>query len=250
MKIFAWPPVRTVLSSWAPHAPVVVSQTLFAQAESISSAGPSRIHASIQVPALDGGRRDGAGMSLSLGRLLDGGMNAVRLKSPPANWHVDCAENRRAGLYSRPLEWVGGDAPLGWVHVGGLWWFNGPAIQGVATTLNGRPAIALSGLPMNGLVCRAYDVLRCYVGHTSVGTARAITTVYATGSTAVVALHEALPSGTISIGDQETAVFRATSIPVSPQPVGANWAFAWEFREILPGEYAGWSEENPWNIAE
>ena len=243
--IYAFPPVAAVSTMWTEVAPVRVSRSAIDGRRYVSSAGPRRRTAMVLVSAL-ARARDGAGYSESLKRFLDGGMNLVRLNSPAVNWHLDAC---RSTLRSSPLGWTVGGDPLDWTHDGQpLYWFTGPVLQGTSGTVGSFPAVTITGLTPGALVCRAYDVIRSYATNGSTtATARAITTVYADASgKAVIRLHDALASGVISIGDQESAVFEVEDMPSSPQPVGQNWFYEWRFREVLPSEYASATEVNPW----
>lgn len=246
--IYAFPPVAAVSTMWTEVAPVRASRSALSGKRYVSSAGPRRRTAMVLVSALSRAR-DGAGYSESLKRFLDGGMNLVRLNSSAVNWHLDYLPGTPGSLFTAPLGWTVGGDPLDWTHDGQpLYWFTGPVLQGTSGTVGGFPAITITGLTPGRLVCRAYDVIRSYAADGSTtATARAITTVYADASgEAVIRLHDALASGVISIGDQESAVFEVEDMPSSPQPLGANWFYEWRFREVLPAEYAGATEVNPW----
>ncbi|WP_190305699.1 hypothetical protein [Roseicitreum antarcticum] len=109
------------------------------------------------------GARDGAGYSESLKRLLDGGINLVRLTSPAVNWHLDAvAAKMPGGLVSHPSGFRAGDLTAIWrdnvAVAGGL--VVGPMLIGVPADHRGFPAIALEGLTPRALVCRAHDVVR------------------------------------------------------------------------------------------
>lgn len=250
--IYAFPPVAAVSTMWTEVAPVRVSRSAVDGRRFVSSAGPRRRTAMVLVSA--GAKRrnstlnsDGAGYSESLKRLLDGGMNLVRLNSPAVNRVADACRN---ALKTAPLGWTVGGDPLEWTHDGQpLYWFTGPALQGTVIFESGFPAIRVTGLTAGSLVCRAYDVIRSYSADGSTtATARAVRTVYAQSNGAArIPLHDALPAGVISIGDQESAVFEVDGpMPESPQPLGANWFYEWRFREVLASEYAGATEVNPW----
>jgi len=193
------------------------------------------------------GDRDGAGYSESLKRLLDGGVNLVRLNSPAVNWHLDALS--AGGLVTAPVRWEDSEGVMEWTHGGDpLLWFTGPVLVATVTMLDGFAALSVSGLTPGRLVCRAFDVVRVYAAGVSAGTARVVRTVHADNSgVAVIPLHSALPAGIVSIGDQESAVFEAMDMPRSPQPMGQNWFYQWNFREVLADEIPGdTSELDPW----
>lgn len=246
--IYAWPPVAAVQTMWTDVALIRRSYGHNSGRRFVSSAGPRRRKTSVLVAAIGCHDRDGAGYSESLKRLLEGGVNLVRLQSPIINWRPDY---RKWPHLTAPLSWTTGGDPLGWTAGGEpLYWFSGPAISATAgTDTNGLPTLTASGFQPGALVCRAYDGIRVYAADHSVSSAvsRAVRTVHAdaTGE-AVIALHDALPAGIISIGDHESAVFEVEEMPQAPQPLGANWFYQWSFREVLPNEYDGATEVNPW----
>jgi hypothetical protein len=41
-------------------------------------------------------------------------------------------------------------------------------------------------------------------------------------------------------------VFEVVEMPRAMQPIGQDWFYEWRFREVLPHEYAGATEFNPW----
>ena len=246
-NIYAFPPVGSVGREWTEETRVARSSYLFSGKRAVSSLGPRRRLASLTVSALALGR-NGAGYSESLKRLLDGGLHLVRLWSWPVNWHLDAAD--MAALLTEPLSWTSGGVPLIWTSGGvPLLWFTGANVQGVAgTDAAGFPILTLSGLPPGQLVLRPFDVVRVFptAGGASVA-ARGVGAVSSDGAgAAVVRLHGALPTGTVSLGDVETAAFEVTSMPRAVQPVGADWTYEWGFREVLAAEITDPVEVNPW----
>lgn len=219
--IYAAPPWFTKSSLWSEIAPVRRSRSALDGQRFVSSAGPARRVVSLTVSAL-AGKRDGAGLTQSLIRLLDGGVNLVRLDEPPVNWTRD-----------RP------DAP----HdlTGGAW-------VGAVTTSGGFDAVALTGRAPGEVVCRAFDLIGSYVAGELAATARAVRTVLAgIDGTAVIPLHSALPAGVIRVGEAGTMVAEATSMPTAAQPIADDWVFPWTFREVLTAEIPeGATEVNPW----
>jgi hypothetical protein len=250
-RIYAMPPVRYLAGVISHDHPVAVSTDARTGVEILTGFGASRRIVGVTIQPL-AGFRDGAGYMDVLTQLLQG-VHFVRLRLPPINWHLDQSREKAAGgLNNAPLGWVDADGnPVEWTAEGNpaLWFANDPAF-GTVTTLNGFPAIAVTGLPPNRLVCRAGDTLRSYAVGVSAGTAQAVTTVFSSGTgTATIPLLTALPAGVISFFDMGEIVARATQIEAGDQPTGAGWSFRWAFREALPYEYAGADEVNPWLIA-
>jgi len=201
--------------------PIRVGMSMFTQKRYVASAGPARRIASVTVSSL-GGDRDGAGYVQALNAVLDGGLNLVRMDSPPVNWIKDVP----------PVPYS----------------LTGPAMAGTVTTLGGYDAIALSGLVPGEIVCRAYDVIGSYTAGSLTGTARAVTTVRAAlNGTATIPLFSALSAGTIRIGAAESVVWAVEEIPQATQSINADWAYTWRLTEVLAAEIpAGVTEVDPW----
>lgn len=219
--IYTAPPWRLKSSMPGLIQPTRQSRGVFGGVVLPSSAGPTRRTLALEVSAL-AGDRDGAGMSESLKRLLDGGLNLVRVTIPPVNWFRD--------------------TPGSAFDAGGAGWV------ATVTTLHGFDAVRLTGRIPGAVVCRAYDLIGSYVSGTLASTARAVATVKAgVDGVAVIPLHSALPAGVIRIGEAETMVARATQMPESSQPLSSDWVLPWRFEEMLAGEYPGDAAEvNPW----
>jgi len=240
--IYAWPPLKARASMLTDEMPVRQSRGIFSGTDWGSSAGPRRLLVRLTVSSL-AGNRDGAGLCQSLNRLLDGGINLVRLPLPAVNRCLDGATP------TNPLDWTYDSDPLDWTYDSDpLLWFSGPVRAATVTTLHGFPALALTGLVPGVLICRAFEVIRVWDGHDDEGASRAVTTVFADASgNAVIPLHEALPAGIVSTGASATAVFRVTSMQGADQPVGADWYYTWSLREVLAGEIPeGTTEVDPW----
>lgn len=248
MAIYAWPPVGIVSAGVQEMFPVRRSRMAIGGQEIVSSAGPTRREIGLQVSALSMRDRSGAGYMQSLARLLRGGEHWALVPLPPANWHLDDNRNRASGLFTGPVEWTTGGEPLAWLAGAlPLSWFAGPTISGTSVTVDGMPGARIEGLVPLSLVCRAFDLLRSYDdAGASQGVARAVRAVYADGAgVAEIPLFSALPAGTVSVGDIESAVFRL-DIGGSQQGIGQNWQIAVTGREVLPAEYAGADVVNPW----
>lgn len=245
-NIYAFPPVGVIGREWTEETRVSRSAYLFSGKRAVSSLAPRRRLASLAVSALARGR-NGAGYSESLKRLLDGGMHLVRLTSWPINWYLDAVA---AGGVTVPLSWTAGGVPLTWTSGGvPLVWFSGGVVQGVAgTDAAGFPILTLTGLVPGQIVVRPFEVVRVFptAGGASVA-ARAVGLVIADGSGgAVLRLHDALVSGTVSFGDAESAVFEVTGWPRAVQGVRGDWTYSWDFREVLAGEITSPVEIDPW----
>lgn len=246
-NIYAWPPVGVVATKWTQEARTGRSQFAFSGKRAVSSDGPARIEASATISALSRGR-NGAGYSEALKRHLDGGLHLVRLYSWPINWHLDAqAETWRQ---STPFIWTSEGAALPWTSGSDdLTWFTGPAVQGVAgIDADGFAIVTLSGLPASRLIIRPGEFVRSYTGLDIIGVvAMALKPAFSDAlGNAVVRLSAALPSGTISLGDAESAIFEVTNSPSAEQPTGQNWQINWTFREVFASEISDPVEVNPW----
>ncbi|MFN6976944.1 MAG: hypothetical protein ACK4OP_02385 [Gemmobacter sp.] len=247
MKIIAWPPFGTISAEVGVEQRVQRSVALFSGRRAVSSLGPSRRVAVIGISALARGR-SGAGYAHMLARLLDGGMNLVRVPLPPVTWHADRC--RGAWRNTGPLDWTAAGDPLAWsAGNAALRWFAGLALAGVAGTADGWPVLTVSGLPPGAPAVRPGEVVRVWTPvPLASAVARALAPAHAdaTGA-AVVRLDAALPSGVVSLGDREDGVFEVTAIPQAAQPVSGDWSFSWPLREVLPHEVpAGAEEVDPW----
>lgn len=247
MNIITFPPVGYVAARWEEVGDVQSGRGFFTGERFASAFGPVRVSASITVSAL-AKNRSGAGFMEMLKRQMRHGVDYIRLSSPPINWYLDNIAN--ADLRTAPLAWTDGGAPLDWVDgLDPVLWFDGAIYLGTAgTDAKGFDIVTITGLPANRLVVRPADVLRSHPAGGASVTSRAITEAYSNGSgVAVVRLESALPAGTISLGDFESRVFALDGpFPSEQQSVGGNWFYPLNLIEVLPTEYAGATEIDPW----
>lgn len=248
MRIVAWPPVGIVSRAPWVERPVVRSEGLGSGRRAVASAGPERRVAQLSVSSL-AMTRSGAGYMAQLWRELDGGINLVRVEVMSANWWLD----RQAGHAAHgtsPLTWTTGGDPLSWTSGGDpLAWFVGPARIGTpGTDAQGYPTVTVTGLPPNALILRPDDVVRSHVvADAAWAAARSVTLVRSDGTgAATIRLDRALPEGVISLHDTESLVFEALSMQQAAQGVSGDWLTQVDLRELLPHEYAGAVEWDPW----
>jgi hypothetical protein len=195
--------------------------------------------------------RAGAGFMAQLWREIDGGVDLIRMSVCGDNWWLDNARSRsRGGGYTAPLTWTTATDPdLSWTSGGDpLRWFTGPVrIATTGTSADGYPTITLTGLPPNTIVVRPDDVIRSYPAGADSETARAVTLAVSDADGEVtIKLTSALPAGVISLQDMESVVFEVLGAPRGTQPVADNWTLTVDLREVLPDEYAGATEVDPW----
>lgn len=241
--IYEFPPVAVRGRMWTVHAPVMRSRDAITAARYVASSGPAlrRAHTEIKSRTC---LLDGSGLAESLIRLLDGGVNMVRIHSPRP---LRRGRRLATGLVEYREDddvvvWRDGDDEVS--H------FSASPALGVAHTVTGYHAIRLTGLPPNELAVQANDVLRSYAPDgTSRGTARAIAPAWADAAgEAVVLLFEALAAGIISVDDRESAVFEIDGeFPEVIQPWSGEELYPFTWIEVLPEHIpAGATERNPW----
>ena len=239
-QIYQFPPVGVV--SWLPTVERRVRTSRYAPGGevAVSSDGPARRVIDLTVSALSRDRA-GFGYMEELWSLIDGGIGFVRLTLPPVNWHLDRVRLRQS-VGNAPLKWSTGSEPLGWTTNGEpLQWFMNTIRTGTAATVDGQPALTVTGLPPGIVVARPGDIVRVYAAdHTDLGTARVrnLVRVDISGAATVI-VSEALPSGIVSFSDEEIAVFRMVEYSPQPWRVGQNTTVQTRLREALPSEYAG-----------
>jgi hypothetical protein len=235
-RVIAWPPIAVEASMWTTYAPVRRSRTVFSGERFVASTGPARIRAGFDLLARNC-REDGAGTAETLIRLLDGGVNLLRVPSPAVGTQTIAALNRApGGTYTRRL------SPGVWLNHN---W------QGTVTTSGVFDALAFTGLPANRLLVRSGEVVRSLhaTSGDSQGTARAIRTTFTNGSgAATVAIDAPLPAGVISFGDFEERVFEMEGPP--PEVWSARtggWSYRFTMTEVFAEEIpSGATEVNPW----
>lgn len=245
MKIYRFPPAKLLSSAWSVEDPTRRSRGVTSGDDLLSSAGPRRRLAVVTISALSGADRAGAGYSDALKSLLRGGEHLVELQSPAPNWYRD---QPRPETISRDLAWVDGATGLQWQAGGaGLKWREVFYPRATAVQDNGFPALRIEGAPPGLVIARPNDPIAVYDGATKLASARALNVARSDAlGVAVIRFNETLPSGELHIGERETAVFRATSMPFQMQPIDQNWGLEWKFREVLPHERPNAEVLNPW----
>jgi len=247
IDVYPWPPVAPRKWLWTWDHPVSVSPSVVDGAEDISQAFAPRRVAHVEVH----GRRDGhaAGFMEMLKRLLEGQVNAVRLESWPVNWHLDATRSKNAN--ASLLQWTDG-GPVTWTDDGApVQWIQGAPVSSINVLATGWTELNVSVPTANALVVRPGEYIDV-VHSTGTITAQVLAPAYSNaGGTAVVRVLETLPAlsdAAIYTGQRDSAVFRATKLPMSPQNVEGDWTFAWEFRQVFELEAGGFNEleTSPW----
>lgn len=217
IDVYPWPPVPARRRSWLYHEPTAVSRSPLTGKEVVQSSQRARRIVTLEVSGLNADRSAGGYMD-SLGRLLRGQTNAVRLASWSPNWHLD--QQRAPGH-----EWLS------------------IRLTATATTSRGFAAWRIAGLPPMYPLMRPGD--RFSVGATVYQTLNDVA-ADASGVAVSRVLVPTSGTGAVTLDAQESAVFRADSIPTAPQSPGADFVFSWSFREIFADEVGGFTERDPW----
>lgn len=245
-NVYAWPPVG--LTGWELHVQTPISRSvgLIDGRPRTSSAQRKRRLATAVVPGINLDKA-GAGYIEVLKELLAGGEHLVRVDALAPIWHL-----ARGGqnLISRYVEWTTGGVELLWTSGGvDTYWSDNLATYGTPTTDGGWPAITVTGLPADVIVARPGELLTVKADpDTAAESARVLTVARSDSSgTATIRIMTAVTAtGLVSIGETESIVFEAMDMPRAVQPVGVDWAYTWDFREVFSDEYASWTELDPW----
>lgn len=244
LKIVAFPPVA--ITAWTPAeyiAPVQRSQSLFTGQRYVSAVAPARRFMSLTVSPLSLDRSGGGYMD-RLRQEIDHGVHLVRLTTMPVNWHLD-----RPAFRDSPVTWIEPPGDVTWENGGSpvRWFVNGGRVA-TATGTADDPSLTVTGLPANVLIARVGELVRVYASDNSstVAQLRANVTSDPTGQ-AVARIDRVLAGGVVSFGDSDTFVAEVVGeIPQVSRRIGQNWEIPLNFREVLPHEYTGAVEVNPW----
>jgi len=254
INVYPWPPVGAIGSEWTHVQPKAVTRSMLTGREQMQASQRPRRLATVEVSALSAGR-SGAGYCEMLKRYLQGGIHAIRMRSPSVNWHLDQIQ-RAALLNSTPMRWTTPPEGIGWISGNAdLLWFDGLVVRGGPSLLDAGGAwhhLPLTGLPPNRLVARAGDYLRAHVidneGLSQV--AQVVTNCRSNADgEAVARIYSAitLADARVNLAGQDEAVFKVEGeLPRAVQPVGSNWSYTWQLREVFADEVGGFLEINPW----
>jgi hypothetical protein len=255
LKVFAWPPVGVIGTSWAESAPVEISRSMTTGAERLSAFQRKRTLVRLTVPGIGRSTYESGYMEV-LKRYLEG-IHLVRLYSYPINWHLDQPQPLvvrgdvyndlgrsyvvlrglpRSRLIARPGEFLTLFLPSGTTtDLDPLAWQNGddPLTWNVDDSTNADPLTWFNGTPYGG------TVVQVIAPAMSDDTGRA-----------VVAIFETVPDQTqitVLYGACDTGAFRPETYPTAQQPQAGNWSYEWSFREVFADEVGGFVEINPWS---
>lgn len=246
--VIAWPPFQ--LTGWelAEIYPQSRSVGLIEGRPRTSSAQRARRVATANVTGI-GTAQDGAGYVRMLNRQWAGKPNLTRVECFSSLWYL-----ARGGLDLRNnvLEWTDGVTDLLWTAGGvDLLWGDGAyALEGVPATDDGWFSLTVSGLPPSRIVARPSELISVTDG-TTTETAYVLRTTRSDAS-GVATIRTDKPTaftitGLASIGQRESVVFEAASVPRAVQGVTGTFGYQWDFVERFEDEYSdGWTEVNPW----
>lgn len=250
LPVYAWPPVGAVGAEWDYVAPISESFSALTGKRYVSAARPARRVATVEVSA-QSSNRTGAGYVVMLKRLLDGGVNLVRLTSYPLARFLDTAD-QNALRQSVHLDWTSGGIDLGWTTPPTeLLWYDGTILTGVIGTSGIYDIVTVSGLPPRTLVARPGEYLTAFADEDDVigSTVQVLAPAWSyNDGTAVIRLFSPLAyGGRINIGVKDTAVFRVVgALPRAVQPVRGDWSYTWQFEEVFSDEVGGFTERTGW----
>jgi hypothetical protein len=220
-------------------------------AEFVSASQRRRRVASIEVSSRFSPHSAGRGYMVALKRLLQGGVNLVRLHYTQFNWEcLDIAQNERAGGF---IQWSGPPQDIDWLGPPQeIQWSWGTILSFTPTTDGGFPAIEVSGFTPGSLVALPGEYVVIYANNDDhVGTSVMVLAPAVTnaGGAAVIRLTDEPPAGSrVSIGGADTGVFRATELPRSSETMAGDFTYSWNFEEVFADEGRGPFEEvDPWN---
>lgn len=246
LTVYAWPPAAPSSWEWSLVEPLELSRSLLTGRRYASAGQRARRVARLSV----GGARDNYGGYMeALKRLLRGGANLVRLRNYPMTWERIPFATRAA----EPMAWTTGAENLAWqTGTETLTWWTGTVVSGAITTVDGFPAIAVSGLPANTQVILPGEPLTVWPSFVALDytaaqarTALRAATTDANGQATIVLDQAVTITGRVDLGF-ETAVFEAVGLPRTMRTVGQQWAYDWEFVEVFADEVGGFTEVNPW----
>ena len=245
-NVYAWPPVG--LTGWEIHHELPLSRSvgLIGGVSRTSSHLPARREATAIVSGI-GVDDNAAGYVEVLKILLKGGANLVRVDVLPPLWWPCDQDGQRITM---PLVWTAGGTELRWTSNGVplQWATEGFAATGAPGFDAGWPAILVRGLPPLQIVAQPSQRLTVRDDAGNVSAAMVLTQARsdAAGVAVIRLLTSVNVSGIVSIGETESVVFEALDMPRAVQPVDGDFAFTWNFREVLAGEKGALVELNPW----
>lgn len=245
VTVYPWPPVGATAAEWTVSDPVSRSTSLITGRRYVSAAKRRRRLATLQVQAQF---RDAAGYMEALKRLLQGGVNLVRLTGYPVNRGEAVASG--AAELGYPLGWQMPEPPLGWQVAGAplVWAIAGGLPASPIASADG-PVVRVESLAPSSPVIRPgeFVVVTLATGAVESRMATAPATSNAAGVAFIRVDSGISGDGTAVLTDRETGVFEALEMPRAVRPFAGGWEYGWAFREVFGDEVdGGFEERNPW----
>lgn len=250
--MYEWPPFE--ITGWALDEVFPQSRSVgLIQGEArTSSALKVRRNATAIVSGI-GENLDGAGYVRMLNRQWGGKPMLTRVECLSTLWWGGRLSN--PDLVSNILNWTAGAVDMVWTAgaVDMIWGAGDYTLTGSPSTVSGWYCLAISGLPPSSIVARPSEkisvtdgstIQEAYVLRTCRSNSSGVATIY-TDKLSAFSIN-----GIVSIGQAETIVFEAQSVPTSVQSADGTYAFQWQFREAFASEYAGgFSYVDPWGTS-
>lgn len=237
-KVYEWPPVRALSREWTVHDPIAKSQSLITGAEFISAAQRRRRIAVIEASSMFAPNGAGAGYMEALKRLLQGGVNLVRIRHRPTTFY--CSGQEAFGWVIPPegFEWI--------LPIDGISWTTDGAdpLIGTLTSDDGFPAVAVEGVPPNTLIATVGEYVSVG-GESHMVLAPAISDD--DGNVAIRLVTQPSSDGIVSLGTTDIGVFKADEMPRAVQPATGDWSYTWSFTEVFEDERGPFEDIDPWN---
>lgn len=237
-KVYEWPPVRALSREWTVADPIAKSQSLITGAEFISAAQRRRRIATIEASSMFAPNGAGAGYMEALKRLLQGGINLVRIRHRPTTFY--CGDKEAFG-------WVLPSAPFGWeLPFEGITWSSDgdESLYGTVTTDGAFPAVSVEGAPPNRIMATVGEYIT--IGSESHMVLSPAISDDA-GNVLIRLVTTPSASGIVSFGTTDIGVFRADAMPRATQPATGDWSYTWSFTEVFEDERGPFEDIDPWN---
>ena len=245
VNVIAWPPVGVTAFENTIDDPVSRSSSLLTGRRYVSAAKRSRRIARMGVSGIGCNLAD-AGYVEMLKRQLKGGVHLVRMNPIPSYWHMAKSSGEKV-LGWNELTWTDGTYDVDWSNGAEVKWYDGlGSLTGASGTDGVWDTIAVSGLPANTRAVLPSDTITVSSGG-SLSFAKAMREETSDENGEItIRLDQPLPSGDVRIGVEESVVFEVSEMPRAMQPVGGNFGYIFDMRQVFEDETDGFVEVNPW----
>lgn len=248
LNVYPWPPVLATSRSWNLKQPVARSYSMVNGRRVASTAKRPRRIAKLTVHPR---RNYGFGYMVALERLLEGGVNLVRLKSCRMGWGV--INTPRLLMETAQVDWLSTDDQADWYSGGDLILWGDEENSGVPFSISEEGYVLTvqgTGAEAGTVILAPGDFLTVFQGSQQITVmATAPSVVQEDGSASVRLLQPlASGSGTVLFGTFESGLFEMigdfpelTKEGSGPQRVELN------FRQVFEDELRSELREvNPW----